>query len=102
MRNAFLRQDLARIADLLNSDWEIRRRALPTMSSPAIDRLIGALRRAGALGARVCGAGGGGCLALVIEPGARARLIALAERAGAKTLPCAIDTRGLVVRHHRE
>ncbi len=102
MRNAFLRQDLASIADLLNRDWEIRRRSLPTMSNQAIDRLIRALRRAGALGARVCGAGGGGCLALLIEPTARARLTALAERAGAKTLPCAINTRGLVVRHHRE
>ena len=98
MRAAFLREDLIEIADLLNRDWEIRRRALPTMSSPAIDRLIRALRRAGALGARVCGAGGGGCLALVIDPDARARLTALAEAAGARILPCAIHARGLVVR----
>jgi len=98
MRNAFLQQDMASIAELLNRDWSIRRRALPAMSSPAIDRLIRALRRAGALGARVCGAGGGGCLALVIEPEARTRLTMLAESAGARTLSCSIDTRGLVVR----
>lgn len=98
MRNAFLRQDLQGIARLLNRDWETRRRALPTMSSPAIDRLIRSLRRAGAVGARVCGAGGGGCLALIIDPGARAKLIALAEAAGAKNLPSVINTRGLVVR----
>ena len=102
MRNAFLKQDVARIADLLNRDWDIRRRALPAMSSPAIDRLIRALRRAGALGARVCGAGGGGCLALLVEPDARERLTALAEGAGARTLPCAINTRGLVVRRVKE
>src|SRR3990170_114111 len=98
MRNAFLNQDVARIAELLNRDWSIRRRALPAMSSPAIDRLIRALRRAGALGARVCGAGGGGCLALVIEPEARVRLVGIAESAGARTLPCSISMRGLVVR----
>ena len=98
MRNAFLQQDMARIADLLNRDWEIRRRALPAMSSPAIDRLIRALRRAGAIGARVCGAGGGGCLALLIEPEARVRLVGIAESAGARTLPCSIRMRGLVVR----
>ena len=98
MRNAFLKQDVARIADLLNRDWEIRRRALPTMSNPAIDKLINALRRAGALGARVCGAGGGGCLALLIEPEARVRLVGIAESAGARTLPCSINMRGLVVR----
>jgi len=98
MRNAFLKQDVARIADLLNRDWEIRRRALPAMSSPAIDKLIRALRRAGALGARVCGAGGGGCLALLIEPKARVRLGEIAASAGARTLPCSINMRGLVVR----
>ncbi|MBF8262110.1 MAG: putative GHMP kinase [candidate division NC10 bacterium] len=98
MRNAFLKQDVARIADLLNRDWEIRRRALPAMSSPAIDRLIRALRRAGAIGARVCGAGGGGCLALLIEPKARVRLGEIAASAGARTLPCSINMRGLVVR----
>ncbi len=102
MRDAFIRENLASTAHLLNRDWEIRRRALPTMSSPAIDRLIRALRHAGALGARVCGAGGGGCLALIIEPEARGRLIALAEGAGARILPCAVNTRGLVVRRYDE
>jgi D-glycero-alpha-D-manno-heptose-7-phosphate kinase len=98
MRSAFIKQDVSRIAELLNRDWEIRRRALPAMSSPSIDKLIRALRRAGALGARVCGAGGGGCLALIIEPDARNRLVRVAEAGGVMTLPCSIDTRGLVVR----
>jgi D-glycero-alpha-D-manno-heptose-7-phosphate kinase len=98
MRHAFQAQDLPDIARLLNRDWETRRRALPTMSSPAIDRLIRSLKRAGAFGARVCGAGGGGCLALIIKPETRATLIALAEAAGATSLPSVINTRGLVVR----
>ena len=102
MRDAFLRQDVAGIAELLNRDWEIRRRALPNMSSPTIDSLIRALRRRGALGARICGAGGGGCLALVIDPEARARLTALAESAGVRVLPCSINMRGLVVRRVQE
>jgi D-glycero-alpha-D-manno-heptose-7-phosphate kinase len=98
MNAAFLQQDLAGVATLLNRDWEIRRRALPAMSSPAIDHLIRSLRRAGALAARLCGAGGGGCLALLIEPEARVRLSAVGESAGARTLPCKIDARGLVIR----
>ncbi len=98
MRHAFLQEDLTGIARLLNRDWETRRRALPAMSSPAIDRLIHSLKRAGALGARVCGAGGGGCLALIIKPEARTTLTALAQAAGVKSLPSVINTRGLVVR----
>jgi D-glycero-alpha-D-manno-heptose-7-phosphate kinase len=98
MRDAFVREDLDGIARLLDRDWETRRRALPTMSSPAIDRLIYSLKRAGTIGARVCGAGGGGCLALIIRPEAKTTLIAMAEAAGAKSLPAVINTRGLVVR----
>ncbi|MDD5559766.1 hypothetical protein [Candidatus Methylomirabilis sp.] len=102
MQRAFQSQDLHSIARILNRDWETRRRALPTMSSPAIDQLIRSLRRAGAIGARVCGAGGGGCLALIIEPEARATLIALAKAAGAKSLPSVVNTRGLVVHRGKE
>lgn len=102
MRDAFLCEDLTGIARLLNRDWEIRRRALPTMSSPTIDRLIHSLKQAGALGARVCGAGGGGCLALIIEPEARTTLIGVAEAAGAKVLPCTVNMRGLVVHRVEE
>lgn len=102
MRDAFLQEDLSGIAGLLNQDWEIRRRALPTMSSPAIDRLIHALKRAGAIGARICGAGGGGCLALMIDPEARATLIAIADAAGATVLPCTVNTRGLAIRRLKD
>lgn len=100
MRHAFQVQDLRGIAQLMNRDWETRRRALPAMSSPDLNKLIRSLRRTGALGARVCGAGGGGCLALIIEPETRAKLIARAEAAGARNLPSVINTRGLVV--HRD
>jgi D-glycero-alpha-D-manno-heptose-7-phosphate kinase len=98
MRDAFLKRDLRAIAELLNRDWETRRRALPAMSTPGIDRLIRALLQEGALGARVCGAGGGGCLALLTKPDARAHLTTLARLSGAKVLPCVINRRGLVVR----
>jgi D-glycero-alpha-D-manno-heptose-7-phosphate kinase len=98
MRDAFLQRDLSGIAELLNRDWETRRRALPAMSTPAIEGLIRALRRGGALGARVCGAGGGGCLAVLITPDTRARLTALAHSSGARVLACAVNTRGVVVR----
>ncbi|PWB81195.1 MAG: hypothetical protein C3F08_02600, partial [Candidatus Methylomirabilota bacterium] len=102
MRDAFQAEDLHSIATLLNHDWEIRRRALPAMSSLTIDQLIHSLKRAGALGARVCGAGGGGCLALIIKPAARTTLIAMAEAAGATSLPSVINMRGLEVRRNKD
>jgi D-glycero-alpha-D-manno-heptose-7-phosphate kinase len=83
---------------LLREEWNYRRRNLPTISTPTIDRIIAQARNAGALGGKVCGAGGGGCVALLIEPGLRARVEEAATSAGGQVLPVGIDRRGVRVR----
>jgi len=83
---------------LLRAEWNHRRRNLPTISTPTIDRIIAQARKAGALGGKVCGAGGGGCVALLIEPGSRARVEEAATSAGGQVLPVRIDRRGVRVR----
>ncbi len=98
MREAFLRQKLRAVAEVLNEDWAIRKAMLPSMSTPLIDALIRVARRAGALGARVCGAGGGGCIAFLVDPDARAKLETLIARYRARLLPCRVSRRGLSVR----
>lgn len=97
MAEAFRVRDLDAVAGVMNRDWETRRRMLPAMSTPAIDALARDCRRNGAQGGRLCGAGGGGCLALIIDPEARPRLEAVAARRGARVLPCRIHRRGLTV-----
>ncbi len=83
---------------LLREEWSFRRRNIPTISTPVIDRIIAGARRAGALGGKVCGAGGGGCVTLLIEPDARARVEAAIENAGGQVLPVRIDRHGVRVR----
>jgi D-glycero-alpha-D-manno-heptose-7-phosphate kinase len=83
---------------LLREEWSFRRRNIPTISTPVVDRIITAARRAGALGGKVCGAGGGGCVALLIEPGARARVEAAVAAAGGQILPVRIDRHGVRVK----
>jgi D-glycero-alpha-D-manno-heptose-7-phosphate kinase len=82
---------------LIREEWNFRRRNLPTITTPVIDRIITASRRAGALAGKVCGAGGGGCLALLIEPEARARVERALGAAGGQLLPVRIDRRGVRV-----
>jgi D-glycero-alpha-D-manno-heptose-7-phosphate kinase len=82
---------------LIREEWNFRRRNLPAITTPVIDRIISASRRAGALGGKVCGAGGGGCLALLIEPDARARVEQAVTAAGGQLLPVRIDRRGVRV-----
>ena len=43
-------------------EWENRKRLAPGVTTPAIDDLIARATAAGATAAKVCGAGGGGCL----------------------------------------
>jgi D-glycero-alpha-D-manno-heptose-7-phosphate kinase len=82
---------------LMHEEWMFRRRNLPTISTRTIDRIIESARRNGALAGKVCGAGGGGCLVLLIEPDARARVEKAVESAGGQLLPMLIDRQGVTV-----
>jgi len=101
MRAALERSRWGEAGRLIREEWDFRRRNLPTISTPTIDRIIAGARRAGALGGKVCGAGGGGCLALLIEPGARARVEAAVAANGGELLPMRIDRHGVKVRAGR-
>jgi D-glycero-alpha-D-manno-heptose-7-phosphate kinase len=97
MRAALERNQWSEIGRLVREEWEFRRRNLRTISTPMIDRIISSARRDGALGGKVCGAGGGGCLTLVIEPEARAGVETAVAAAGGTLLPLRIDREGVQV-----
>jgi D-glycero-alpha-D-manno-heptose-7-phosphate kinase len=100
MREALEEADWREAARLMREEWNFRRRNLPGISSAAIDRVLGAARSAGALAGKVCGAGGGGCVALLIEPESRERVNGAIVQAGGRVLPVRIDRRGVQVRSH--
>jgi D-glycero-alpha-D-manno-heptose-7-phosphate kinase len=82
---------------LMREEWAFRKRNLPTISTKRIDRVIEGSLRNGALAGKVCGAGGGGCVVLLIDPGARAQVEAAILEAGAQVLPVSIDRHGVQV-----
>ncbi len=98
MKTAIERGRWEEAGRLLREEWSFRRRNIPTISTPVIDGIIAAARRNGALGGKVCGAGGGGCVALLIEPGARARVESTIGAAGGQVLPVRIDRVGVRVK----
>ncbi len=101
MRAALERGQWKETGRLMREEWDFRRRNLPTISTPTIDRIIAAARRCGALSGKVCGAGGGGCVALLIEPDARASVNAAVASAGGEILPMRVDRQGVQVRVRR-
>ena len=95
MEAALEREDWRALGHQISAEWAVRKQLAPGVTTPAIDALIGAGLDAGATGAKVCGAGGGGCILLLAEPeDAGAVRSALAAR-GARVLDAVIDTEGL-------
>ncbi len=97
MKTALEREEVGRVAEALNEDWRVRKAMLPTMTTPDIERLTTEASKRGALAARVCGAGGGGCVVLLIEPDERSALTRLIERMGMQVLPATISPKGVSI-----
>ena len=98
MRQTLERADWTEAGRLLRQEWSHRRRNAPGISTPLIDRLVTVTRRAGALGAKVCGAGGGGCVLFFTEPDARDRVAGIVAAEGAAILPVRIARQGVQTR----
>ena len=67
------------------------------MTTATIDDLIARAMAAGATAAKVCGAGGGGCLFCYGPPAARPAIAAALCAGGARLLEYRIETEGLRV-----
>lgn len=59
---ALERGELDRLGELLHLNWELKRKLASGVSDPAIDEMYALARTHGALGGKICGAGGGGFL----------------------------------------
>ena len=98
MRVALERADWTDAARLLREEWNHRRRNVPGISTPLIDRLMKVTARAGARAAKVCGAGGGGCVVFLVEPDARQRVAEIIQGEGVAVLPAQVARRGVRVK----
>jgi len=98
MRAAVEKADWKEAGRLLREEWAHRRRNAPGITTPLIDRLVSATRKVGAIGAKACGAGGGGCVFFLVERGAKQRVSAVIEREGATVLPVQLVPHGVRVK----
>ena len=95
MRDAFGRKDWDGIGRAIADEWSTRKRLAPGVSTPAIDGLIARAADAGATAAKVCGAGGGGCLFCYGPPERRAAIRNALIAGGARILDFHIERHGL-------
>ena len=67
--------DLEAFGELLDETWQIKKSLTRKISTPHIDQLYETARRAGAIGGKLLGAGGGGFLLLFARPEDQPRVI---------------------------
>ena len=73
--------DLESLGRLITEGWGLKRRLATTITHPEIDDLCRVVDQAGALGHKLCGAGGGGFVLALVPPAARKRFLAqMADR----------------------
>jgi D-glycero-alpha-D-manno-heptose-7-phosphate kinase len=72
-------RDIADFGALLHENWLLKRSLSPAISTPVVDELYETARRAGAIGGKLLGAGGGGFVLLCVRPQERQRVLDLLQ-----------------------
>ncbi|MEO6051146.1 MAG: GHMP kinase [Pyrinomonadaceae bacterium] len=86
------------VGNILAAAHPQRKRLSPNITTPQMDHLIETALANGAIAPKVCGAGGGGCIAFYCEDGRRAEVeSALGARDGAKVLDWRVSMDGLTL-----
>jgi D-glycero-alpha-D-manno-heptose-7-phosphate kinase len=86
---------LADFGAMLHEGWETKKRLSSKVSNPAIDALYDAARAAGALGGKLCGAGSGGFLLMLVPGDRQARF--REAMAHTSVIPVGLDTLGATI-----
>jgi D-glycero-alpha-D-manno-heptose-7-phosphate kinase len=97
MHHALSLADWKQVAKLIREEWKLRKTNSPRITTPMIEKLVAVAMRQGALAAKVCGAGGGGCVVLLTEPENREHISAAIRSYGGQVLPALVARDGLTV-----
>lgn len=95
MKNALLRGCLNEFGSLLDAAWRAKKRMSDRISNPRLEEIYEEARRAGALGGKVSGAGGGGYMYFFCPGETRHRVTARLEEMGLACSRLTFEPRGV-------
>ena len=95
---ALIEGDYRGVGEAMAAEAEARKRLFPGIMTREILSLEQSMRRLGAIGTKVCGAGGGGCVVVCVDPGDMARSREKIREMGFRDLPFKIAGKGLSFR----
>ena len=82
MKEALLRGQIPRMADILNRSWEAKKRTASGISTGRIETMYDLAFAHGAIGGKVSGAGGGGFMMFIVPPHRRIAVVRALNQAG--------------------
>jgi D-glycero-alpha-D-manno-heptose-7-phosphate kinase len=97
MHDAVAHAEWQDVARLLREEWKLRKTNSPRISTPLIEKLVKVASKAGAQAAKVCGAGGGGCVVFLTEPENKDYVAAAIRENGGQVLAASVAREGLTV-----
>ncbi len=95
MHGALAAEAWKEVEELIAEEWKLRRNNASGITTPMIDKLIEVAKRNGARAAKVCGAGGGGCVIALIEKGTRPQVQNAVRQHGGQPLDFHVAREGL-------
>lgn len=93
---ALIRGDINRIGELLDAGWQEKKKFSKQITNPKIDYIYEELKRAGGIGGKITGAGGGGHLLFYCQPGKKLYVLKKAIELGLREVPFTFDHQGLI------
>ncbi len=97
IRLALLRGELDRLGEIINEVWALHKRLHPDVTNERIEELFKVARQAGAVGGRVCGAGGGGALLFYCAPNRDYAVRHALMNAEARVFDWSVDHHGVLI-----
>lgn len=98
MRAALLADDWNEVRETMRAGYPKRKLLAPGVTTPQMERLVEKALANGAEAAKVCGAGGGGCIAFLCAEGRKSEVEnALNGEEGAEVLDWKFSSEGLIV-----
>jgi len=97
MREALSNETIEEIPKLLNEEMKNRRNLAEEVESQEVREVLNGAMAAGALGGKVCGAGGGGCVIIFAQKTTRENVIMSINSAGGKVLDFEFVDKGVEI-----
>ncbi len=95
MKKALLTGKLKEFGELLNFGWEQKKKMSDKISNPAIDEMYDEAIKAGAIGGKISGAGGGGFMMIYCQFDKRHKVAERLEKLGGEIIDFQFEERGL-------